>query len=108
MKKTAIVIFTYALLVFLGGMIGYFYSGSSASLISASVFGTLLLFSAILCFKKKPIGYPSAFALSLILEVVFIWRFVKTQNFMPAGFLGFISLIVLIIIALKIRKPKTA
>jgi uncharacterized membrane protein (UPF0136 family) len=102
MKKTAWIIFLYALLILIGGIIGHVHSASLASLISGLSFGILLLVASGLIFMKQPFGYWMA--LSILLEGFFTWRFAKTLKFLPAGLLSLISLVVIIIVALKIRR----
>jgi uncharacterized membrane protein (UPF0136 family) len=104
MKKTAWIIFLYALLILIGGIIGHVHSASLASLISGLSFGILLLVASGLIFMKQPFGYWMALALSILLEGFFTWRFAKTLKFLPAGLLSLISLVVIIIVALKIRR----
>ena len=103
-KKTTWIVFSYALLILVGGIIGYVQSASKASLISGIAFGSLLLISAGLMFQRKQIGTWMALFLSVILEVFFTWRFAKTLHFFPSGLLSLISLVVIILVALKVRK----
>lgn len=108
MKKTAWIVFLYATLVFLGGLIGHLRSGSKASLISGGVFGALLFISSFFMFKKKIWGYFSALFLALALEGFFTWRFAKTLKFFPGGLLSLISLFVIIVVACKIGRRMKA
>ena len=106
MKKTASLVFLYAVFVLTGGIIGYVCSKSTASLSSGVLFGILLLVSSFFMFKKKSFGYWMAISLSILLQGFFTWRFAKTLHFFPAGFMSFVSLAMIIIIALKIRSRK--
>jgi len=102
MKKTAWIVLIYASLVLIGGIIGYLRMGSYASLLSGGLFGILLYLTTFGMCKGKKIGYTGALILSIILEGFFTWRFAKTLQFFPAGFLGLFSLAVIIIVAYKI------
>ncbi len=104
MKKTAWIVFFYAALVLVGGIVGHVKSESSASLASGLVFGLLLFLSSFLMFRKKVYGYFGAFFLALTLEAFFTWRFAKTLKFFPAGMLGLLSLVVIVIVACKIGR----
>ena len=83
---------------------GHRFAGSNASLICGIVFGALLLIAAGLMFQKKTIGNWLALFLALLLEGVFTWRFAKTSNFLPSGLLSLMSLVVIILVALKVGK----
>ncbi len=103
-KKTTWAVFVYALCILLGGIAGYYLSHSKASLISGVVFGVLLLISSGLMFQKKTAGTWLSLFLALVLEGVFTWRFAKTLNFIPSGLLSLLSLVIIILVALKIGK----
>jgi uncharacterized membrane protein (UPF0136 family) len=104
MKVTATIVFVYGLLIALGGLMGFVKGGSSASLISGSVFGLALLLSAYFISKGKIAAQYVALMLTFILDGIFTYRFAKTLHFFPTGFLSLASLAVLIVIALKIRR----
>ena len=104
MKVTATIVFVYGLLIFIGGLIGYIKGSSHASLISGSVFGAALLLSAYLISKGKLMAQYFALGLTFLLDALFTYRYAKTLNFFPAGFLSLLSLAVLIVVALKIRR----
>ncbi len=103
-KKTTWVIFAYALCILIGGITGYYRSGSKISLISGVLSGVLLLISSGLMFQKKASGNWITLFLAIILEGVFTLRFAKTLNFLPSGLLSLLSLVVIILVALKIGK----
>ena len=108
MKVTATIVFVFGILIALGGIMGYIKSGSSASLTSGSVFGAALLISSYLISKGMLAAQYAALALTFILDGIFTYRFAKTLHFFPAGFLSLLSLAVLIVIALKIRRTLRA
>ncbi len=104
MKVTATIVFVYGLLIALGGIIGYVKSGSHASIISGSVFGLALLICAYLISKKQLMAQYVTLGLTFLLDGIFTFRFAKTLHFFPSGFLSLVSLAVLIVVALKIRR----
>lgn len=103
-KKTTWVVFLYSLAILAGGMIGHFRSGSMPSLISGVLFGLLLLIASYLMYQKKPAGNWMALILAILLDGIFTWRFAKTLHFLPSGLLSLLSLVVIILVALKVGK----
>ena len=103
-RKTTCVVFLYSLSILAGGIIGHLRSGSIPSLVSGVLFGLLLLVSSCFMYQKKPIGNWMALILAILLDGIFTWRFAKTLHFLPAGLLSLLSLVVIILVALKIGK----
>ena len=101
MKPTGWIILTYALLVFLGGIFGYVYKGSTASLIMGVIFAVALSSSAFAMFNEKSIGFIIALITTFILAAFFIYRFALTYSFMPAGLMSILSLGVLAILFIR-------
>lgn len=104
MKVTATIVFVYGLLIVLGGIMGFAKGGSHISLISGGSFGLALLISAYLISKGKITAQYFALLLTFLLDGIFTYRFAKTLHFFPTGMLSLLSLAVLIVIALKIRR----
>lgn len=104
MKVTATIVFVYGLLIALGGVMGFVKGGSQASLISGGSFGIALLISAYFIFKGKGIAQQIALGLTFLLDGIFTYRFAKTLHFFPAGALSLLSLAVLIVLVLKIKR----
>lgn len=86
----------YAVLLFIGGVIGYLSKGSLASLIMGAVFG---LAFAVLSFQKGRIAYAITVGLTLVLLVFFAYRFSLAFKIMPAGLMSLMSLALLIMLA---------
>jgi uncharacterized membrane protein (UPF0136 family) len=85
------IILSYALLVAVGGVIGYQQAKSKVSLILGLASG-LVLFGAWWLYQQTPslgIGLGSAIAIALL--GVFVMRYIKTKSFMPAGLMGILS-----------------
>ncbi len=108
MKVTATIVCIYGLLTLIGGIFGYVKGGSSVSLISGGLFGAALLASAYSISKGKLTAQYVALILTFILDGVFTFRYAKTLHFFPAGFFSLVSLAVLIVLALKIRRTLKA
>jgi uncharacterized membrane protein (UPF0136 family) len=104
MKVTATIVFVYGLLVLIGGIIGYKTAGSPMSLIAGILSGLPLIGAGIAVAKGNLTGLYVALAMTFALDGFFTYRFAKTLSFMPAGLMSLLSLLVLIITALKIRK----
>lgn len=104
MKITAWIVGIYACVILVGGVIGYAKAGSVPSLASGVIFSSLLLICSYAISKGKLVAQYVALCLTFILDGFFTHRFAKTLNFVPSGLMSLLSLIVIIVIALKIRK----
>ena len=94
------VLLIYAVLMLVGGVIGYRAAGSKASLI-AGVASSAALFGAFAWSRSHPAsGFLAGAVVALALAVVFAIRLAKTGNFMPAGMLLLASVAALVVLAL--------
>lgn len=109
MKTESYVSGIYALLVFLGGMIGYFTSHSLPSLIMGTAFSILMFICAYGIFKSCMYSLYGAMVLSTLLMFFFSYRFLLTTRFFPGGVMSLLSALVLVILfkSLKNRKAST-
>jgi len=82
----------YALLVLVGGVIGYVKAKSQKSLISGISSGLGLLVAWWLCRIIPIMGLGLATLISLVLFIVFIIRLFRTRSFMPSGMMMVFSL----------------
>ncbi len=77
----------YAVLMLLGGIMGFVKGKSKASLIagggSAVALGGCFAYS----YSDLKMALGAAFVLALVLEAVFAMRLAKTKKFMPSGML---------------------
>ena len=84
-------------LAFAGGLVGFVAKGSKASLTAGSIFGGLLMFSALLISKssesKSAKGNVLGFSVSGMLGYVMGKKFLVSKKFMPAGLLASLSAI---------------
>lgn len=81
MNKTNLALLTYGVILIVGGLMGYYYAGSIASLLSGTISGVVILFMSYLLMAKKPYVEYITLALTILLTVVFSLRFSKTQAF---------------------------
>ncbi|MEL7431151.1 MAG: TMEM14 family protein [Chlamydiota bacterium] len=92
-KSFAVLLFFYAALVCLLGIMGYRAAGSTASLYSGLFFGMVSLVGSALMLIERPLGCYLGLCSSLILGIFFSLRFQKTLQFMPAS-IALLSLMV--------------
>lgn len=104
MKLSACIVLTYALLIFVGGVIGFNQAHSLPSLIAGSLSALLLLACSLGMFKRSVLAYTLAMALILALMLFFSYRFVLTGKIMPAGMMAVISAFCLACIMMRRKK----
>ncbi len=98
-----IVLGVYAVLLAVGGVIGYTKAGSRPSLIAGLASAVAALIALVLSFLSSDWGLGLGALLAILLAVFFGYRFaVKTRKFMPAGLLAVVSLIVLAVTILAL------
>jgi uncharacterized membrane protein (UPF0136 family) len=91
----------YALLLAVGGVIGYVKAGSRPSLIAGSISALAALLALGLSLGNNRLGVPLGLILAVALFVLFGYRYaVKTRKFMPSGLLAVASLVVLAVMFL--------
>ncbi|MFQ5865498.1 MAG: TMEM14 family protein [bacterium] len=98
------IILAYGILVLVGGILGYVKSQSLPSIISGGIFGLLIIASAILMLKGMAVGTYSALVISVFLAAFFLYRFIGSHKFMPAGLMIILSLISVITLIINLRK----
>ncbi|MFI5458275.1 MAG: TMEM14 family protein [Isosphaerales bacterium] len=86
----------YAILLVVGGLIGYLKAGSRPSLIAGMASALAALAALVLSVRNIRWGVPLGMILSIALFLLFGYRYaVKTRKFMPSGLLAVVSLVVL-------------
>ena len=93
-------ILIYAIVVAIGGGIGFLKSKSKVSLMSGLVSAALLVIAYIVSQTSQVGGLAIALGSAISLCAVFLMRLKKTGKFMPAGLMGIVSAIAGIIFAL--------
>lgn len=95
MKNQAIAIWIYALVLMIGGLIGFLKAGSLASLLTATFFTAALIKCGISVKQSNPYAYNMSLVMLSLLLVFFIFRFISTYKFMPSGLAAILTFSVL-------------
>lgn len=96
--NASLVLWIYIVLLFTGGLIGFFKADSKASLITAVCFAAILIIcNSDLIFKKAVADMLSTLVL-VTLMVFFAIRLTKTGEFMPNGLMSVLTLITLVVL----------
>ena len=105
--KTAVFLIIYAFLILVGGIVGYFKANSLLSLwVSIGFFIPYLIF-AISVYKHKKFGAFACLGLTLVLLAFFLYRYMLTHAFFPAGLmliLSFVTLLICLIVIFRLRR----
>jgi uncharacterized membrane protein (UPF0136 family) len=104
MTPGEIVLLAYAILMLLGGVMGY-RAGSRASLIAGSVSGLVLLFAWWVAQHHLAVGLWIGVVIGLVLSVVFGRRYARTRKMMPSGMLLGFSLITVAVLLYAVLVP---
>ncbi len=102
LKVTATI--TYALFVFMGGLIGYLKSASYPSLVMGTLFSISLLFCSFAIHKKSVLGHVLTLVLTSFLLFFFGFRFFQKPALMPAGLMVILSVATLSVFLIKTSK----
>jgi uncharacterized membrane protein (UPF0136 family) len=103
---SASLLFAYALLILLGGIMGYCRAGSLPSLIASLLFFPLLACSAAGWAAKKGWSVPLAFGLVGLLLLFFAYRWAKTHQLWPSGALSLLGALLLLYLVYVYRSWK--
>ncbi|GAC1472288.1 MAG: hypothetical protein NVSMB9_19350 [Isosphaeraceae bacterium] len=86
----------YALLLAVGGVMGFVKARSRASLISGLLSSAFALVALGLSLAKFRFGFPLGMLLAVVLFVLFGYRYaLRNRKFMPNGMLAVVSLVVI-------------
>jgi uncharacterized membrane protein (UPF0136 family) len=98
----------YAVLLAVGGVIGYTKAGSKPSLIAGLASAAAAILALVLSFQNASWGMGLGVLVALVLAYFFGHRFaVKTRKFMPAGLLAVVSVVVLAVTILVLVGTRT-
>ncbi len=99
------IILIYAILVAVGGVMGYLKAGSTASLVAGGLSGIVLAGSAVAMMRGS---YQTGWWIALVVTILLLGRFgmaaLKEFKMMPGGMVIIMSLIVLVVL-LTHREP---
>lgn len=107
MKWRPILVVLYALLIFIGGMIGFAKAHSLPSLVMGITAALLLLGSAWGISRAHRYGEITSLIISWGLTVFFSYRFYLSLKMMPAGMMAIVSFIVGTVVLFSLRKTGT-
>ncbi len=106
MSLGQIVLLVYAVLMIVGGVIGYARAGSLPSLVSGVVTGVVLVLCWLLSRQSPAAGFGLGAVTCFALSLLFIYRVWTTGKPMPAGGLLAISIIALVLLVVAaVRAP---
>ena len=103
-----IVLGIYAILVAVGGIIGFVTAKSQPSLIAGLASGVVAAGFLVLSYANPRLGFGLGALLAALLLVFFGWRFSLGRKFMPAGLMTLVSLAVLVLLVVAIVRPSSA
>lgn len=101
---TKIYYFIFGALTIAGGVMGYVKAQSQASLIAGGVSGLLLIVAGVLIGTRTQPGLILGLILSIALAGRFIPAFLSKGGFMPAGLMGLLSVIGIVLTILALIK----
>lgn len=94
--NASLILWIYIVLLFMGGLIGFFKADSKASLITSACFAAVLILCNVdLIFKKEVADMLCTVAL-VVLMVFFAFRLTQTKKFMPNGLMAVLTLATLV------------
>ncbi|MFO0951046.1 MAG: TMEM14 family protein [Isosphaeraceae bacterium] len=99
MRIEHVVLFLYAVLLGVGGVMGFIKARSHASLISGLLSAFAAAAAAVVSLMGYQWGVPLGVTLALVLFVLFGYRYaIRNKKFMPSGVLAVVSLVVLLLL----------
>lgn len=93
----------YGVVAIVGGLIGYLKTQSTASVISGSISGVILILAGVATLLGLPWGLFLAVTITALLVIFFAARYSRTRKFMPAGLMSGLGAICLAIIIAHLR-----
>jgi uncharacterized membrane protein (UPF0136 family) len=98
--KSGFIVLLYAVLVLIGGFIGYVKAASIFSLATGVAASLVLALSAFAMITNRIQGFYVSLFVSALLCVFFVYRFVITTKFLPAGLMSFLSALMVLCLLL--------
>ena len=93
----------YAVLLGVGGLIGFLKAGSRPSLIAGLSSAVIALISLALTWMGG-FGFWIGLILAVLMTATFAVRFRKTSKFMPSGMLAVVSVVMVVMMGLALSK----
>lgn len=104
MQTTSRIIWIYAAIVLIGGIIGHFIAHSMVSLIASSIVAILLIGCGYFINKGQGWAHCAATTISALLLAFFAYRFSLAYKFMPAGLMVILTACLLVYLLMKGKK----
>jgi uncharacterized membrane protein (UPF0136 family) len=98
--KAGYFVLVYAIVVLVGGVIGYVKAQSILSLATGIIASLALALSAYAMITNRVQGFYATLGISAFLCIFFVYRFIATAKFMPGGLMSILSLLVVIALLL--------
>ncbi|MCU0566804.1 MAG: hypothetical protein MUF49_09430 [Oculatellaceae cyanobacterium Prado106] len=95
MTLSMVAAIAYGILAVVGGVMGYANAKSMISLAAGGGCGILLIVAGLLQLQNLSLGLMLAMAVTVVLILSFVMRFLKTRKFMPAGLMLLVGVPVL-------------
>ncbi len=109
MKYTGYIVLGYGVIVMLGGLIAYLTADSMVSLFTATISGAILVAGGMGILRNSLYAYFLSLGLTTLLSIFFIYRYMVTEKFMPAGMMTGLSIIILLLLLItRGRMPNKA
>ncbi len=102
MQITALMVWVYAAVVLLGGVMGWVKARSKASVYSGLTFGVLLILCGLAMWDGRRIGLTTATGIAVALTVIMGVRFAKSKKFMPAGLMAGLSAVMVVVLVMAL------
>ncbi len=104
MRATAIMIYVYGCVLWLGGAIGFIKAEGKSSVVSGILCGVALFECGRSVAAGEQGGLLAALVLSGVVSMVMAWRFSRSRQFVPSGLVGVASLVVAVWLALVLGR----
>ncbi|MDF2576679.1 MAG: transrane protein [Chlamydiales bacterium] len=95
MKKEIIAITIYGVILIIGGVVGFVKGQSIPSLAMGSLFGSLMCLGAARLSKGDQKALSYLIGTTAFLSCFFLYRYVQSYKFMPAGIMAILSILML-------------
>lgn len=101
--NASLVLWIYIVLLFTGGLIGFFKADSKASLITSACFSAILILCNVDIIFKKEVANMLSTCVLVALMVFFAIRLTQSKKFMPNGMMAVLTLITLVVLHVVVR-----
>lgn len=98
MKITGGIVLGYGVVVMLGGLIGYLKADSLVSLFTGTISGAILVAGGMGLIRKSIYAYLVSLAMTTLLAIFFMIRYVMSEKMMPSGIMAGLSVIIILLL----------